>query len=1147
MDTQKRYQAIQVRRWDLLREKGYGFLVAEGGQKKVVFPAKKYRPLIETGEKIFFHFTNLPPEIRHWFARDYPGEPLLPTVSFTIGQTDKGEVAENIRLEPHLNREVIWRNNGQLLALQLGQSVENWPDADASVLATSDFWICEVFKILPGCESGDGYIARIHQKFVLGEDKITEKVHPSLAEDLQSYMMSKFKDGMPQIFNQESLAALGDRLNQLHHSFAFQLPDTERHILIDRLTRIYADILTDELVYRLAPYLPGLVELIWQQKSQNLPLLALDLESDGETIWEFALVGQTGELSNLQNPSDEQLKSELTKIKPGHILVGHKIKEWDLPILRKKGCEVDHFEVIDTLWEEMQLNPLRLSYALDTAHTAVKDAQKTLELARNQYLRKSGLSEVQKSANQEADSFFLHFHNNHWQKAIPSLLKSEAKTLIIGPDEYAYFLMLPPVAQVIQPTAKPCNFHGNGQKLFERYVTEIEKLGYTPIAELAPGILRHQWDLSPETSVPDIPLTVKIVYCSVKNYLRPDIRSKINHWQPENIHLLFPESFPLQSRQYIRTLSQHEVEEKIHKTGGWTRFAVGRSYVSLDILGLKIADLVDKSDNTYGLTRFWLEKTVKGEIQLWGCLNQEEFDRHFDRHFEREIIRDSIDNQPQTTWLLPIIRDRETEALTDFRLTPETPYRADYWAALLPLVDYYSQQSNRIILAVNESAEIPQIEDFLLDLCSGGKLKFETIEILDNPQDNLRIKIRQLIRQENIILIIPMQRLEASIRELQVENLTANAPRNFNWRKLTIILESLPVNLIPVWQLKSSDWSFESYREELEDSMENEQNPDGEFDDEALEDEEQTNEKEAEANSDQESDRRFCLEDKVLGCISVLQKIGFWLSDSCPIRLVCLDPRLKAANFTATKDWLKRDSITELRTIDGVTDTAKRYFYQPGNLEFYQLDENQWKEAIAQAFLFGSPLRDEQFEYLKNIMPRELDHQFISLPTGGGKSIIFQAPALYRGYSTHRLTVVISPLKALIKDQERSLWEKGFISTVIGLTGDMTSEEIEDSYRQIRGGECLLLYTAPERFRSKRFRAVLAERFNRDNSGPEYWVFDEAHCLSMWGLDFRPDYFYAAKFVKHQRENGRNSPILLLSATLNEQVIGDLQTTLNLK
>ncbi|MGL5197235.1 MAG: hypothetical protein ACRC8Y_26915, partial [Chroococcales cyanobacterium] len=229
MNQQQRYQAIQVRRWDKLRQNGYGFFVTEGGEDEGVVPEQKYRPPsergpavwlstkkpgqpVKPGKQVWFHVKNLPPEIRPWFTRDYPGEPLLPTVSFTIGQTDKGEVAENIRLEPNLNREVIWRNKGQLLPLQLGQSVKikNWPDDDLSVWETSDFWICELFKILPGCESGEGYIARVCKNFVLGENKMLQ-THPSLAEDLNSYLLENCQAKTPVIFNPESLDDLCDR------------------------------------------------------------------------------------------------------------------------------------------------------------------------------------------------------------------------------------------------------------------------------------------------------------------------------------------------------------------------------------------------------------------------------------------------------------------------------------------------------------------------------------------------------------------------------------------------------------------------------------------------------------------------------------------------------------------------------------------------------------------------------------------------------------------------------------------------------------------------------------------------------------------------------------------------------------------------
>ncbi|MGL4499112.1 MAG: hypothetical protein ACRCU2_08615, partial [Planktothrix sp.] len=482
MNQQQRYQAIQVKGWEQLRENGYGFFVIEKEEDEALSPKKKYRssfqhfladysakhnlqrPSDELGKEVWFHINNLPPQIRHWFTRDYPREPLLPKVSFTIAKTDKGEVAENIRLEPHFNREVIWRNNGKLLSLQLGLNVKikSWPDDDLSVWEPSDFWICEVFPILPGCESGDGYIARICQKFVLGEDKIVEAISPYIAILLNRYLGIKIKNMIPQVLNLKSLDDLCNRIDELQYSFGIRLSYLEKSMVIDRLiTKNNLDIFTDESVNRLAPYLPGLLANIWEKKIKNLPWIALDLESDRNTIWEFALVEKQRKISHFKNPSDQQLKKELTKIKPGQILVGHNIEKWDLPILEKTGCAVNQFEVIDTLLEEMQLNPLRLSYALDTAHTALKDAYKTLALAHNQYLRKHGTAAVQEKANKEADTFFLNFPMPPWRKVIEPLLDRPAKTLIIGPEEYADFLMLPPVAQVIQPTAKPRNFKGN--------------------------------------------------------------------------------------------------------------------------------------------------------------------------------------------------------------------------------------------------------------------------------------------------------------------------------------------------------------------------------------------------------------------------------------------------------------------------------------------------------------------------------------------------------------------------------------------------------------------------------------------------------------------------------------------------------------
>lgn len=81
-----------------------------------------------------------------------------------------------------------------------------------------------------------------------------------------------------------------------------------------------------------------------------------------------------------------------------------------------------------------------------------------------------------------------------------------------------------------------------------------------------------------------------------------------------------------------------------------------------------------------------------------------------------------------------------------------------------------------------------------------------------------------------------------------------------------------------------------------------------------------------------------------------------------------------------------------------------------------------------------------------------------------------------------------------------------------------------------------MLYVAPERFRSRSFEAALLARLEADGM-PAYIVFDEAHCLSLWGLDFRPDFLRAAGFVNRQRRReNRSFPCLMLSATITEQV-----------
>ena len=167
-------------------------------------------------------------------------------------------------------------------------------------------------------------------------------------------------------------------------------------------------------------------------------------------------------------------------------------------------------------------------------------------------------------------------------------------------------------------------------------------------------------------------------------------------------------------------------------------------------------------------------------------------------------------------------------------------------------------------------------------------------------------------------------------------------------------------------------------------------------------------------------------------------------------------------------------------------------------------------------------------------------------PTGGGKSLTFQLPALMEGRSVHGLTVVISPLQSLMKDQVDNLVDRGITDavTINGLLDPITRAL---SIQRVLDGEASLLYIAPEMLRSKTIERILMVR------NVVRFVIDEAHCFSSWGQDFRVDYLYIGKFIKdYQNKKGCKHPIPVscFTATAKQKVIQDIcdyfKQTLNL-
>jgi len=155
----------------------------------------------------------------------------------------------------------------------------------------------------------------------------------------------------------------------------------------------------------------------------------------------------------------------------------------------------------------------------------------------------------------------------------------------------------------------------------------------------------------------------------------------------------------------------------------------------------------------------------------------------------------------------------------------------------------------------------------------------------------------------------------------------------------------------------------------------------------------------------------------------------------------------------------------------------------------------------------------------------------VVMPTGSGKSLVFQLPALL----LPGLTVVVSPLIALMKDQQDKLLECGV--DALAMHSHLNTAEARETARQVEDGEGEILYLTPERFKDREFFDRLLSR------QVSLFVVDEAHCVSQWGHDFRPDYLTLGSVVERL---GR-PPILALTATATDEVRQDIIRQLGMK
>ena len=195
-------------------------------------------------------------------------------------------------------------------------------------------------------------------------------------------------------------------------------------------------------------------------------------------------------------------------------------------------------------------------------------------------------------------------------------------------------------------------------------------------------------------------------------------------------------------------------------------------------------------------------------------------------------------------------------------------------------------------------------------------------------------------------------------------------------------------------------------------------------------------------------------------------------------------------------------------------------------------DKNQTNKEAKKILktVFGySSFRENQEEVITAIMSGK--DVFTSMPTGGGKSLCYQIP----GLMFDGLTVVISPLIALMKDQVDDAVSKGIPAAFLNST--LKKEDISEIYSQLYRNDIKLLYLSPERL------AVEGYIDHLHDFKISFFAIDEAHCLSEWGHDFRPDYLFLSKI----RNKFPDVPMAAFTATATKKVQDDIIRILKLK